>query len=105
MGVLRVRDIAGWLEDAYPSALAEDWDRVGLSVGDPDAQVDAVVLSVDVTDAVLAEAKRVGAQLIVSHHPLLLRGCACGARGRPEGAPAHRGDPVGNRCRQRAYQR
>ena len=74
MGVLRVRDIAGWLEDAYPSALAEDWDRVGLSVGDPDAQVDAVVLSVDVTDAVLAEAKRVGAQLIVSHHPLLLRG-------------------------------
>ena len=74
MGVLRVRDIAGWLEDAYPSALAEDWDRVGLSVGDPDAQVDAVVLSVDVTDAVLAEAKRVGAQLIVSHHPLLLQG-------------------------------
>lgn len=69
-----VRDVAGWLEARYPPHLAEEWDRVGLSVGDPDAAVSHVLLAVDVTDAVVAQAVEVGAELIVSHHPLLLRG-------------------------------
>lgn len=69
-----VRDIVGWLEDAYPPALAEDWDRVGLSVGDPEAAVTDVLFAVEVTDAVVAQAIEVGAELIVAHHPLLLRG-------------------------------
>ena len=62
------------IERVYPPETAESWDRVGLAVGDPDAGVGSVLLSVDVTDAVLAEAIELDAQLIISHHPLLLHG-------------------------------
>ena len=71
---LTVRIVVGWLEDAYPQRLAESWDRVGLCVGDPDAEVTGILFAVDPTDAVVAEARDLGAQLIVTHHPLLLRG-------------------------------
>lgn len=72
--MLTVRTVGRWLDEAYPPGLAEDWDVVGLGVGDPDAAVTHVLLAVDVTDAVVAEARELGAELIVSHHPLLLRG-------------------------------
>lgn len=80
-----VATIAGWLEAAYPPALAEDWDRVGLAVGDPDAEVDHVLFAVDVTDAVVAEAVALGAGLVVSHHPLLLRGLHAVRTDQPKG--------------------
>ncbi|QIK71172.1 Nif3-like dinuclear metal center hexameric protein [Propioniciclava coleopterorum] len=81
----RVGDVVGWLEAAYPPALAEEWDRVGLSVGDPDAEVSGVLFAVDVTDAVADEAVERGAQLIVSHHPLLLRGIHAVRADEPKG--------------------
>lgn len=80
-----VREITGWFEAAYPPALAEDWDRVGLAVGDPDAEVSHVLFAVDVTDAVVAQAVEVGAELIVSHHPLLLRGVHAVRTDQPKG--------------------
>ncbi len=80
-----VATITGWLEAAYPPGLAEDWDRVGLAVGDPDAEVDHVLFAVDVTDAVVAEAVALGAGLIVSHHPLLLRGLHAVRTDQPKG--------------------
>ncbi len=83
--MIRVEDVAGWLETAYPPALAEDWDRVGLGVGDPRAEVTGVLFAVDVTDAVVAEAIQRGAQLIVSHHPLLLRGVHAVRTDQPKG--------------------
>lgn len=81
----RVRDITGWLEAAYPPRLADGWDRVGLGCGDPDAEVTHVLFAVDVTDAVVAEAVSVGAQVIVTHHPLLLRGVHAVRRDEPKG--------------------
>lgn len=80
-----VRTIVGWLEDAFPTRLAEPWDRVGLSVGDPDAVVTRVLFAVDPTDAVVDEARSLGAQLIVTHHPLLLRGVHVIRRDEPKG--------------------
>ena len=80
-----VREVTGWLEAAYPPHLAEDWDRVGLAVGDPDAEVTHVHLAVDVTDAVIAEAVEVGAQLLVTHHPLMLRGIHAVRTDQPKG--------------------
>lgn len=83
--MVSVADVAAWFEDAYPPALAEDWDRVGLSVGDPDAEVEGVLFAVDVTDAVVDQALEWGAQLVVSHHPLLLRGVHAVRTDEPKG--------------------
>ncbi|MFP5416304.1 MAG: Nif3-like dinuclear metal center hexameric protein [Actinomycetes bacterium] len=80
-----VRDIVGWFESRYPPALAEEWDRVGLSVGDPADRVEHVLFAVDVTDAVVAQAVQLGAQLVVSHHPLLLRGVHSVRADQPKG--------------------
>lgn len=57
-----------------PFELAEEWDNVGLLAGRPDAQVDIVLCALDLSMDVLQEAQRRGAQLIVTHHPILFRG-------------------------------
>ncbi len=69
-----VADVRAALDAAYPLRLAEEWDTgIGLSCGDPAAEVRRVLLAVDVAPAVVREAREVGAQLIVTHHPLLFR--------------------------------
>ena len=83
--MMTVRDVTGWLEDAYPPALAEPWDHVGLDCGDPAALVTTVGFAVDPTDAVVAEAVARGAQLLVTHHPLLFRGVHALRRDEPAG--------------------
>ena len=62
------------LEELWPAATAEEWDRPGLVVGDVDAEITGVLLAVDLTESVFAEAVRLNANLIVTHHPFLLRG-------------------------------
>lgn len=69
-----VADWAALTDRHWPERDAEGWDRVGLQVGDPAAPVSAVLVCLDVTHVVLDEAERVGAELILAHHPLLLRG-------------------------------
>lgn len=58
----------------FPEQDAQGWDAVGLTVGDPAARIDTVLLAVDATAATVAEAERLGAGLLITHHPLLLRG-------------------------------
>ena len=70
----RLRDVVAVLEGFYPPATAQSWDRVGLVAGDPDQPVASILLAVDPTLDVIAEAVAGGADLIVTHHPLLLRG-------------------------------
>lgn len=60
------------LERRYPPALASDWDAIGLVVGDPSASIHTVLFAVDPVPAVLDEALLEQADLIVTHHPLLL---------------------------------
>ncbi len=74
MAGLRVADVVATLNRRYPPALAEDWDRNGLYCGDLGAEVHGVLFAVDPTDAVIAEATARGCDLLVTHHPLLLRG-------------------------------
>ncbi|HEX6970522.1 MAG TPA: Nif3-like dinuclear metal center hexameric protein [Micromonosporaceae bacterium] len=69
-----VVDLVAALERRYPSGWAEDWDRVGLVLGEPQAPVSRVLCVVDCVPETVAEALDVGADLIVAHHPLLLRG-------------------------------
>lgn len=64
------------LEAAYPLAWAEDWDRAGLVLGTRSDPVQRVLLAVDPTLAVAREAIEREAQLLITHHPLLLRGAS-----------------------------
>ncbi|MDR1117768.1 MAG: Nif3-like dinuclear metal center hexameric protein [Bifidobacteriaceae bacterium] len=61
------------LDSFYPPALKEDWDRVGLVCGDPDERVRRVAFAVDPTLKVADRAIKWAADLLVVHHPLLLR--------------------------------
>jgi dinuclear metal center YbgI/SA1388 family protein len=60
------------LEGRYPPSLAEEWDAVGLVCGRPEAAVAKVLFAVDPDPRVVAEAVAIGADLIVTHHPLFL---------------------------------
>jgi dinuclear metal center YbgI/SA1388 family protein len=72
-----VSDTVGdWLtlvHDRYPPADAASWDHVGLQVGDPAWEVSRVLVCLDVTGAVVAEAAQVPGTLVLAHHPLLFR--------------------------------
>lgn len=63
------------IEDALnaiaPFETAEDYDNVGLLLGRPDAIVHKALVALDVTEAVVLEAERLGAELIIAHHPLM----------------------------------
>ena len=67
-------EVVDILESLWPSSGAEEWDAPGLVVGSPDHMVSSVHLMVDATLDSIAEAVQDGADLIVAHHPLLLRG-------------------------------
>lgn len=69
-----ISEVISVLERAYPPELAESWDAVGLVCGDPAEPVDSVLFCVDPVAETVDEAVEIGAQLIVAHHPLLLRG-------------------------------
>lgn len=71
-----VSTLLGVLEAAYPLDWAEPWDRVGLVLGEREADVRRVLLAVDPTVAVAREAVDLGAELLITHHPLLLRGAS-----------------------------
>jgi len=66
-----VREFEEHLFGWAPRELAAPWDNVGLLVGDPEAPVRCVLVSLDITEAVVAEAAAIGAELIVSHHPVI----------------------------------
>lgn len=69
----RLHEILGLLNSLFPPSLAEDWDNVGLQVGDGDAEVDKALICLDAAESALALAEEVGAQLVISHHPLIYR--------------------------------
>ena len=72
--MLKVKDIAAAIEDFAPKGLQESYDNAGLQVGDPEMEVTAALLCLDVTEDVLNEALVRHCNMIVSHHPLLFKG-------------------------------
>ena len=72
--MVKVKDIAEVIEEFAPKALQESYDNAGLQVGDPEADVNAVLLCLDVNEDVLKEARERECNLVVSHHPLIFRG-------------------------------
>jgi len=73
---ITVGDVVDVLESSYPLSWAEDWDRVGFVLGERGATVGRVLLAVDPTLPVAREAVDHGSELLITHHPLLLRGAS-----------------------------
>jgi len=71
---MKVKDIANAIEKIVPLKLAQDWDNVGLLIGNPQQNVKNILLTIDITDAVLAEAKKLKTDLIISYHPAIWDG-------------------------------
>jgi dinuclear metal center YbgI/SA1388 family protein len=65
------KDIIDAMEAWAPAALAYDWDKVGLEIGDPGAPASRVITCLTVTENVVARAEKWGANMIVAHHPIL----------------------------------
>ncbi|MDK7214099.1 Nif3-like dinuclear metal center hexameric protein [Corynebacterium pyruviciproducens] len=84
-----VGDIVRVMDSHYPPRLAEEWDKVGLSVGDPADTVTKVAFALDPTYGVVKAAIDSGAQMLITHHPLLLKGVNYVNAATPKGRIIH----------------
>lgn len=85
-----VGDVCNAMDTAYPPHLAESWDHVGLICGDRSSEVTKIVLALECTDQVADDAIEAGAQMLVVHHPLLMRGVNSVAADTPKGRILHK---------------
>ncbi len=70
---VRVQDLLGLIHTLYPPELAAEWDNVGLQVGDPTARVERILVALDPGAAAVEAARAAGAELLITHHPLLFK--------------------------------
>lgn len=70
---MNCHEIIGKLESLSPAAFAEDWDNIGLLAGRQDKEVETVYIALDATDEVVEEAVRLGADMLLTHHPLIFK--------------------------------
>ena len=68
---MKINDLITYTQTIAPYETAAEWDNVGLLVGAPDTEITRVLLALDITPAVIREAHEKGAQLILSHHPVI----------------------------------
>lgn len=88
---MRLAELLAGLDRAYPPGTAESWDTgIGLTCGDPESEVGSVLLAVDANAATVDEAVALGAQVLLTHHPLLFRPVQSVAADRSKGALIHR---------------
>jgi len=71
---MQIQDIINVLEAVAPPYLQESYDNAGLITGDPAAALSGVLFCLDSTEAVVAEARQKGCNLVVAHHPIVFRG-------------------------------
>lgn len=70
---VKVKDVYNFLDKIAPFSTSMDFDNCGLLVGHMDETLDKVLLSLDITSEVIREAKEIGANLIISHHPIIFK--------------------------------
>ena len=68
---MKVKELTQWIEKKYPPQADEDWDNVGLLVGDDEKEIHHVFLALDLTEETLFEAVEKGADMILTHHPMI----------------------------------
>ncbi len=64
-------DIYNFLDSAVPFSSAAEWDNTGLSVGSLNKEIKTVLISLDVTNEAIDYAQKIGADLVLTHHPLI----------------------------------
>ncbi len=69
----RLADVVGIINGLCPPHLAEEWDNVGLQVGDPAAKIEKILVCLDAEEIAVEAAQNCGAQLIISHHPVIFK--------------------------------
>ncbi|NLL04686.1 MAG: Nif3-like dinuclear metal center hexameric protein [Clostridiaceae bacterium] len=67
-------DIVSFMEEFAPTSLAEDWDNVGLMVGNREDEIKKLMVCLDVTPEVVEEAESNNVNMIISHHPFIFKG-------------------------------
>ena len=71
---MKAYELINWLNIRHPQKFAEEWDNVGLLVGDDQKEISHVFLALDLTEPVLDEAVAAGADMILTHHPMIFSG-------------------------------
>jgi dinuclear metal center YbgI/SA1388 family protein len=71
---MKLSELCTYLDAAIPLSFQESYDNSGLQTGSPESEVSAALLTIDVTDEVIAEAVTKCCNLIISHHPLIFNG-------------------------------
>ena len=71
---MKVKDIIKVVEEFAPLSIQEGWDNSGLCVGSPEDEVTSVLFALDCTPALVDEAIECGADMIITHHPLIFSG-------------------------------
>ncbi|SKB90716.1 dinuclear metal center protein, YbgI/SA1388 family [Lachnospiraceae bacterium] len=70
---MKCSEVLGQLFELAPVELAEDWDNVGLLIGRPEKEIRRIYLAVDATDDVIEHAEAFGADLLLTHHPMIFK--------------------------------
>ena len=70
---MKCYEIMEYLEEVAPKSFAESWDNVGLLCGREEKEVSSVYIALDATGEVIEEARRVGADLLLTHHPMIFK--------------------------------
>ena len=71
---MRVIEVISIINDWMPTSIAEDFDNVGLIVGDPESEISSILVTLDTTEDVVEEAIERGCNMIVSYHPIIFNG-------------------------------
>lgn len=70
---MRLKKILEWLEELSPVTYAEEWDNVGLLVGDDEQEIKRIVIALDASDSVIKQAVELQADLVLTHHPMIFK--------------------------------
>ena len=71
---MKAKDIIKVIEDFAPLSIQESWDNSGLCIGSPEDEVSSILIGLDCTEALVDEAVSCGADMIITHHPLIFSG-------------------------------
>lgn len=87
---IKVSDLHEYFEEKAPAALAEDWDNVGLLIGNMEREINKALICLDVTSEVVNEAIKLNMDIIISHHPFIFKGIKSINDDTPKGKLIHK---------------